>query len=86
MWEAVSAEGLVEDPAENAKIINDFEEKMKDLREKGEAKTRREVLTLGVPCQGLARETTYCPCKRREAVICLFTSMEILVYQKLLMG
>lgn len=49
MWEAVSAEGLVEDPAENAKIINDFEEKMKDLREKGEAKTRREVLTLGVP-------------------------------------
>ena len=45
MWEAVS----VEDPAENAKIINDFEEKMKDLREKGEAKTRREVLTLGVP-------------------------------------
>lgn len=42
---AVSAEGLVEDPAENAKIINDFEEKMKDLREKGEAKTRREVLT-----------------------------------------
>lgn len=49
MWKAVSAEGLVEDPAENAKIINDFEEKMKDLREKGEAKTRREVLTLGVP-------------------------------------
>ena len=49
LWEPVSATGLTEDAETNASIINDFEEKMKELQEKGEAKTQREVLNLGVP-------------------------------------
>mgnify|MGYP000909432411 CR=1 FL=1 len=49
LWEPVSATGLTEDAETNASIINDFEEKMKELQEKGEAKTQQEVLNLGVP-------------------------------------
>jgi len=49
LWEPVSATGLTEDAETNVSIINDFEEKMKELQEKGEAKTQREVLNLGVP-------------------------------------
>lgn len=49
LWEPVSTTGLTEDAETNASIINDFEEKMKELQEKGEAKTQREVLNLGVP-------------------------------------
>ncbi len=49
LWEPVTAEGLTEDVEANAAIINDFEEKMKSLQKEGEAKTQKEVLSLGVP-------------------------------------
>lgn len=49
LWEPVAAENLTDDAGTNADIINDFEERMKGLREQGEARTQQEVLNLGLP-------------------------------------
>ena len=48
-WNAVLPEGLTDDSEINADILDEFEKKMNDLKEKGLAKTSREFLKLGVP-------------------------------------
>ena len=52
LWEPVSATGLTEDAETNASIINDFEEKMKELQEKD-----IDTLILGCTHYPLLRST-----------------------------
>ena len=49
VWEPALVEGFTEDPSYNAQLIDEFNERMEDLKKKGDAMTHKDVLRLGVP-------------------------------------